>query len=186
MNFDNFDNSHNSFLWLEYFIDYLCERWIPCQASTSVLSLHHRPVTVHCMYKRCVHLWNNFPCIKSLVIKVVVILVLFGGLKYCESMNLVFERFNSIKDFTFHPSVSAAADDGVTAQQKFLQCQQLPQSQQFEPASSLPDASYFQKVLQFRLIFSHQNILTLTILKSCRKTRKSYIDITNLKWNIDH
>ena len=24
-NFDNFDNSHNSFLWPEYFIDYFCE-----------------------------------------------------------------------------------------------------------------------------------------------------------------
>jgi len=48
---DNFDNSHNSFLWPEYFIDYLCERWIPCQASTSVLCLHYRPVTVHCITK---------------------------------------------------------------------------------------------------------------------------------------
>ena len=51
MNFDIFDNSHNSFLWPEYFIDYLCERWIPCQASTSVLCLHYRPVTVHCSTK---------------------------------------------------------------------------------------------------------------------------------------
>ena len=59
MNFDNFDNSQNSFLWPEYFIDFLCERWIPCQASTSVLCLHYRPVTVH--------LRNNFPCIKSLI-----------------------------------------------------------------------------------------------------------------------
>ena len=31
----------------DYFIDFLCERWIPCQASTSVLSLHERPETVH-------------------------------------------------------------------------------------------------------------------------------------------
>jgi len=46
LSFDNFDNSHNSFLLREYFIDYLCERWIPCQASTSVLCLHYRPVTV--------------------------------------------------------------------------------------------------------------------------------------------
>ena len=51
LNFDNFDNSHNSFLWPEYFIDYICERWIPCQASTSVLCLHYRPVTVHCSTK---------------------------------------------------------------------------------------------------------------------------------------
>ena len=47
MNFYNFDNSHNSFLWAEYLIGFLCERWIPCQASTSVLCLHYRPVTVY-------------------------------------------------------------------------------------------------------------------------------------------
>ena len=49
--FDNFDNSHNSFLWSQYFIDFLCERWIPCQAVTSVLCLHYRPETVHCSTK---------------------------------------------------------------------------------------------------------------------------------------
>ena len=26
---------------------FLCERWIPCQASTSFLGLHYRPETVH-------------------------------------------------------------------------------------------------------------------------------------------
>ena len=45
--FDNFDNSHNSFLWPEFFIDFLSERWIPCQAVTSGLCLHYRPETVH-------------------------------------------------------------------------------------------------------------------------------------------
>ena len=30
---------------------FLCERWIPCQAVTSVLSLHYRPETVHCSKK---------------------------------------------------------------------------------------------------------------------------------------
>ena len=49
--FDNFDNSHNSFLWPEYFINFLCEKWIPCQASTCVLCLHYRPETVHCRTK---------------------------------------------------------------------------------------------------------------------------------------
>ena len=49
--FDNFDNSHNSFLWPEYFIDFLCKRWIPCQAVTSLLCLHYRPETVHCSTK---------------------------------------------------------------------------------------------------------------------------------------
>ena len=41
---DNFDNSRNSFLWPEYFIDFLCERWIPCQVVTSVLCLHYTAV----------------------------------------------------------------------------------------------------------------------------------------------
>ena len=50
-NFDNFDNSLNIFLWPEYFIDYLYERWIPWQASTSVLCLHYRPETIHCSTK---------------------------------------------------------------------------------------------------------------------------------------
>ena len=32
-------------------MDYLCERWVPYQASTSVLCLHYRPLTVHCSTK---------------------------------------------------------------------------------------------------------------------------------------
>ena len=46
-NSENFENSHNSSLWPEYFIDFLCERWIQRQAVSSVLCLHYRPVTVH-------------------------------------------------------------------------------------------------------------------------------------------
>ena len=30
---------------------FLCERWIPCQALTSVLCLHYHPETVHCITK---------------------------------------------------------------------------------------------------------------------------------------
>ena len=44
---DNFDDSHNNFLWPEYFIDFLCKIWIPCQTSTSVLCLLYLPETVH-------------------------------------------------------------------------------------------------------------------------------------------
>ena len=58
LNFDNSDNSHNSFRWPEYFIDYLCERWIPCQACVYI--------TAQWQYT-AVHLWNNFPFIKSLL-----------------------------------------------------------------------------------------------------------------------
>ena len=32
-------------------MDFLCERWIPFQAWTSVLCLHCRPETVHCSKK---------------------------------------------------------------------------------------------------------------------------------------
>ena len=68
LNFDNFDNSHNSFLWPEYFIDFLCDRWILWQALTSVLCLHYRPETVHCSTKDvytseitilALHSWRN-------------------------------------------------------------------------------------------------------------------------------
>ena len=46
MNFENFDIFHIIvFLWPEYFIDFLCERWIPRQAVTSVLCLHYRDST---------------------------------------------------------------------------------------------------------------------------------------------
>ena len=38
-------------------LNILCQRWIPCQASTSVLCLHYRPVAVHCSTKHA--------CIKS-------------------------------------------------------------------------------------------------------------------------
>ena len=51
MHFENFDNSHNSFLWPEYFIDFICERCIPYQAVTFVLCLHYHPETVHCSIK---------------------------------------------------------------------------------------------------------------------------------------
>ena len=47
---------HRLFLW----------KWIPCQAVTSVLCLLFRPKTVHCSTKKCVHFWNNFPCISTL------------------------------------------------------------------------------------------------------------------------
>ena len=56
-NFDNFINSQNSFLWPEYFIDYFCVRLVftfPPKDSTL-------------QYKKCVHLWNNFPCIRTLI-----------------------------------------------------------------------------------------------------------------------
>ena len=66
MNFDNFDKSHSSFLWPEYFIDYLCERMDPMSGLDIRLMFTLPPSDSTLQYKRCVHLWNNFPCIKSL------------------------------------------------------------------------------------------------------------------------
>ena len=64
--FDNFENSHNSFLWPEYFIDFFCKN-----------GFHVRPWHPSCVYfsaqrqytavQNCIHLWNNFPCISTLV-----------------------------------------------------------------------------------------------------------------------
>jgi len=52
LNFDNFDNSHNSFLWQEYFIDFLCERCMDPMSDFDIrLCLHYRPETVHCSTK---------------------------------------------------------------------------------------------------------------------------------------
>jgi len=66
LNFDNYDISHNSFLWPEYFIDFLCERWIPCPDFDIRLVFTLPPRDSTLQYKRCVHLWNNFPWIRTL------------------------------------------------------------------------------------------------------------------------
>ena len=56
LNFDNFDNSHNSFLWPEYFIDFLCEKMDPMSGCDIrlVLTLTTRDSTIQ--YKKCVDL----------------------------------------------------------------------------------------------------------------------------------
>ena len=78
--FDNFDNSHNSFLCPEYFIDFFCERLIPCQAVTFVLCLHYRPESVHCSTKDAytseitffaLHLWATLFFIQMYAINMV-------------------------------------------------------------------------------------------------------------------
>ena len=56
---------------------FLFERWIPCQALTSVLCLHYRPETVHCSTKDAytfeitfvaLHLWPERKNVKDNVI----------------------------------------------------------------------------------------------------------------------
>ena len=50
-NFYNFESSHNSFLWPEYFIDSFCENGFYVRLWPSVLCLLFRPKTVHCSAK---------------------------------------------------------------------------------------------------------------------------------------
>ena len=59
--FDNFDNSHNSFLWPEYFIDFMW-KMDPMSGCDIPLVFTLPPRDSTLQYKRCVHLWNKFPC----------------------------------------------------------------------------------------------------------------------------
>jgi len=63
--FDNFDNSHNSFLWPEYFIDFFMWKMDPMSGCNIRLVFTFPPRDSTLQYKRCVHLWDNFPCITS-------------------------------------------------------------------------------------------------------------------------
>ena len=51
-NVDNFNNSHNSFLRPEYFIDFFMRKMDPMSVcDISVLCLHYRPETLQCSTK---------------------------------------------------------------------------------------------------------------------------------------
>ena len=81
-----FDNSHDSILLAEYFIDFLCEIWIPCQAVSvmSVLCLHYRPETVHCstkdVYTSEITFLALYPCSPTLYLTVYILKLRFSGL----------------------------------------------------------------------------------------------------------
>ena len=64
---DNFDNSHNSFLWPEYFIDFFTWKMDPMKGFDIRLVFTLPPKDRTLQYKRCVHLWNSFPCITTSV-----------------------------------------------------------------------------------------------------------------------
>jgi len=64
--FDNFDNSHNSFLWPEYFIDFFMWKMNPMSGCNIRLVYTLPPWDSTLQYKRCEHFWNNFPCITFL------------------------------------------------------------------------------------------------------------------------
>ena len=58
INFDDFENSHKSFLWPEYFI-YFCENGFYVRLWYSFCVYFSAQSTLQ--YKKCVHVWNNFP-----------------------------------------------------------------------------------------------------------------------------
>ena len=66
LNFENFDNSHKSFLWPEYFIDFYVKDMDPMSGFDIRLVFALAPRDSKLQYKRWVHLWNNFPCIVTL------------------------------------------------------------------------------------------------------------------------
>ena len=68
LNFDNFDNAHDSFLWPEYFIDFFMWKMDLMSGCDIRLVFTLLPGDSTLRYKRCVHLWNNFPCIITLLI----------------------------------------------------------------------------------------------------------------------
>ena len=68
--FDNFDNSYNSFLWPEYFIDFLMLKMDPMSGCNIRLVFTLPPRDSTQQYKRCVHFWNNFLCITSLFLPI--------------------------------------------------------------------------------------------------------------------
>ena len=61
-NFDNFEYSHNIFLWPEYFIDFFMWEMDPMSGFHIRLVFTLPPRDSTLQYKICVHLWNNFPC----------------------------------------------------------------------------------------------------------------------------
>ena len=62
LNFDNFDNSHNSFLWPEYVIDFFMWKMDPMSGFDTRFVFTLPPKDSTLQYKRCVHFWNNFSC----------------------------------------------------------------------------------------------------------------------------
>ena len=69
----------------------VCERWIAFQASTSVLRLHYRPVTVHCSTKHAYTSaragdWINFLIFKFF--KIIENIKILNSLLYIQIMYL--------------------------------------------------------------------------------------------------
>ena len=54
-----------NFLWSEYFKDYFCENGSHAGCDIRIV-FTFPPNDSTLQYKKCVHLWNNFPCIRTL------------------------------------------------------------------------------------------------------------------------
>ena len=107
LNFENFHNSHNCFLRQEYFTDFLCERCIPTgwHGIHLVITLPPRASTLQ--YKRCLHLWNNFPCIITLqghmflIAKISINCTLYKDIYFFRSFLVLFIN-NSFSHFLWY------------------------------------------------------------------------------------
>ena len=60
------NNSHNSFLWPEYFRDYFCENGFHIRLW-HLSGVYFSAQRQHTAVQKCVHLWNNFPSISTLL-----------------------------------------------------------------------------------------------------------------------
>ena len=102
LNFDNFDNSHNSFLWPEYFIDYLMWKMDPMSGFDIRLVFTIPPSDSTLQYKRC------FPCIKSLFCTEVSEVSSFAGYSVCilcsfhQTLHVDCKSTLYIVHYTFH------------------------------------------------------------------------------------
>ena len=100
LNFENFDNSQNRFLWPEYVIVFMWKMDLMSGCDIRlVFTLPPRDSTLH--YKRCVHLWNKFPCIIALTL--------------CDNLQLLKKNtvwsYFSVKTIWLH---NCLADKGLT------------------------------------------------------------------------
>ena len=87
--FDNFDNSHISFLWPEYFIDFFMWKMDPMSGFDIRLVFTLPPSDSTLQYKRCVHLWfwNKFPCIITYSFEMISTFVENKRIKQLKKMN---------------------------------------------------------------------------------------------------
>ena len=91
--FDNFDNSHNSFYDQNISLILFMWKMDPMSGCNIrlVFTLPPKYSSSTLQYKRCVHFWNNFPCITSLAVP---IFSSMNMINICnvEIFNYIYER----------------------------------------------------------------------------------------------